>query len=306
LVVGIRWEAGGLAALVLTAAVLGLVGIPLAMEEWKTSLPDSVLQAQSVWTASLTAAALAQLVHQGTTSAILAGTATVIGLTTGIRAPRLVGWTVAAAFVGGITQAAADFHPPWTLLEPRWNDLAAFFPSAIGVGLTLAGAGWGMWRPERRPPAALRLPWLTGALGLFALLFAGCMAGIRFESSSSPSPWTALLIVGPATWVSQSGERFGTRLFLIVFALCTGLFVWAGDSLTPWWWAVFLPLGPILSGVALALRHRKPLGALAATLGFVALIGGWPGIPTTPVAGALLVILLFVAFTLVLPSRRTT
>ena len=294
---------GGLAPIVVAAAVALLVGAPAALATWRTrSEPLPARPAAPVVTSAYTS--VAELVGLLLVSAALASLSAeggAVGLLLAIviwpasaALARLPRWISVPAILGlaglvGVAVVAAAASPPWTLLEPHWDAWRQYLGPAATAGVLLGGAGTGHWTiGPQRPPGDRHSPWAVVGAGILVATALVVELGARFERTLGvPGAGLGVLALTGAGLVSTTAtlalrSGLGTAPRMVAGLGLTLVLAGPAAGIRPWIGAVVVPLLAALLLAGIAWRATGP-DRLFATVAAIVLAAGavvaWPGVP---------------------------
>lgn len=305
---------GGLAPVAVVALVGVTLGAPLAAIEWDSPGVSSLGGRRWPWLAPAVAAGtrlwLILVVAAAIAPSLQGWPMQLAAVAVWLALPRVVvrfgdriavGFAILAAAVLGLTAAISTVAAsPWTLLDPRWDNLAVWGPGAVLAGFWLPALG--AWGERPALPGGRRAPWLSLGSGLAMLLLAALALGARFEAQL-PVELPLFTALAFAAGVSALAAPIPNKADPLptpwVGAAATLWFATAGAPSLGAWWSSLCGVGPFAVAVALAFANQgfpRVIAAASALLIGGCVVAGWPGLPGG-VSGAAGVALLAVAAT---------
>ncbi|MFT4626179.1 MAG: hypothetical protein ACI8PZ_004854 [Myxococcota bacterium] len=300
--------AGGLAPLVVAAAVALAVGAPVAAAERAQPAPGEIpaVLGRVVLTglAALAAAHVAQL--DGWVYGLISIVAWPV---LWLGAHRWGGLAASVLFAAALATAALAAGAaliggsPWTLLLPGWTEWREWLPWSLFAGLIAGGAAVGHWPRQPRLPGRPWVPWSVAGLAVLAWVLIALRRAAVFGAAqgSSADPWADLSVAlfglaVVAVAVGGGRESVGRDAGGLGATIVLGW--WAPGAAVVWWHTgVPIAMASLLAGAAVGSSggHRWGLaGAAAVALSAAAL--GWPGLPDSMAASAAAAGLLVIGF----------
>lgn len=283
---------GGLATILVASLVAVFVGAPLASSELarpsqpaKTGLTRALALTQEyvlVFVAGAFSGSFAGTLGGGFIAVAMWALLGMALVRFGSVTPAVISALAMIALVGAGISVIAD--QPWSLLEPHWNTVQQWGPTAVLMGLIAPAAGLSAWTRDAHIPGARRMPWATSGLVMVACLATALMLAGQFETGTQPLGILvvhSLAIAAVAAGSLDQGAADGVFRRVIVGGVSTLWFATVGAA------SIEHVTGPMLAATVLVgavfvarRRDRHLVGAIiAATLAIAAVLVGMPPLP---------------------------